>query len=578
MAGAPTPADSTASQRIARGLGCLAKGLGGLFLVAIGLILVMYVALVSQGGECLAEPAFHSTDGASSVLDAAHPVVERQSVLRMNAAALPTEPLTEATISVVLSPVVQQTPGADSPGSDSSASSPTVTLTLIRNDTGAIIAHTALPPAWQGDATDSAPIDCPLGQACERFYHVRLSAPGLPVGASIPVMWTVRTDVRYSAGASKCGPPDHAVVQFSSFPPDLVPSSLVAVAGPIGRDEPGGAVVARHVTVRSSAGGASAAVVPDAAFARLSIVEASQDNSAPSWRPWVRVIADDGDVPLADERLGRSSVRSGNSGTLEFPVLGGCPTGGSCTRGYWLIFESFVESPPGGYSGASAVTLGQLSWTVDAVAVYAKTTETLPSISLSADDLAPGLERATTLESEPVSVTLDHPGTPTAIDVTLTVPERPTPKNGLDPLAASAAVVHVFATGHELAVYLAGDGAAPLQGYFNGNGSVDLVAHPFGHCSSAGPCTALVRLIGTFPLPGPYGSQETTAELMWTLDLLGVPADTTFVVGQPADANANANANASGGYQPWLVVGLLAIALVGAAVLITRVILPRRRS
>jgi hypothetical protein len=578
------PSQQPARSGVTHALGCMAKGLSALFLVGMGLgLVVILLAALSQRGECLAEPALHSTDEASSTLDADHPIAQRQLALQTNAAALPAESPAQATISIVLGAAIEQTTDPGSPSIGSGTSMPIVTMALIRHDTGAVILYTDFPPAWerqpwQGYRSESVTIDCLPGQDCERSYDVRVSAPGLPAGASISVTSTVRADIRYSSGASFCGHPDGAVLAFISSQAELLPSSRVAVAGPIGRQDSGGSVVARHITVSASAPDASAASAPETAFARLSIVEADQDSSAPSWRPWVRVIADDGEVALADEWLGRSSFTIGNSGTLEFPVLAGCPKQGPCTKGYWVIFQSAVETTPGDYSAASTPSLGRLSWTVDAVAVFDKTTTTVPSIKVSADNLAPGLVGTTTRSSEPISDTLDHPGTPTAIDVTITVPDHAAPTNGLNPLAASALLFRVSASGYNLSVHLGGPGADPLSAYFNGNGSVDLMAHPFGQCSLSGPCSAQVQLIGTFPPDDQHSPPYTSAELKWTLDLIGVPAETTFVVGDPLPVDTDVNASTKADYVPWLAVGLATIGTIATWVLLTRISRSRRRS
>jgi hypothetical protein len=473
------------------------------------------------------------THPSSAVLDTAHPIAEQRVTIHVNADALPTE-TTEARL-VVVAPNPIPAPVAS--GATESPAPPAIVpeVTIIRDDTGDIVPATR---PWTGpsvrfaSALASIPLDCPTGTACDRTYRVRFAAPSLQDGERVAPSWSVFVDVMYAGLDTACGMPDHGEATVETSDPVSVPAARSAFAAPVGHDEAPAATVARHVTVTADGS------TPDATSLRLHVVQAPRaDQSDPFWRPWVRVLQDGSATPSASTfAAGRPYESLGPDGaTLDIPVLGDCPQGDACRRGYWVLFENIPVVPawPGSPEPRSS-TIGQMSWSVAATSAFERVGETKPRLTVTIDDVAEGPPPEEPLEAAADDVVLKGP---TAIDAVFTIPGRPEPRDGLDPLAASVVVVHVKGTGTALVTRLEGDGAEPGEGYFNGDGTTNLVAHPFDRCPATGPCTVTLRLVGTRHIEQ-HGSQGVSGTLSWSVSVLGAPAGTTVTFGDPYEVPA----------------------------------------
>ena len=472
---------------------------------------------------------------SSAVLDVAHPIAEQRFTVHINADALPTTGTTDARIIVLAQRPI---PAPVASGATGSPAVPPIVpdVTIIRDDTDEVVPASV---PWTGQsarfnayALASVPLDCPLGEACDRTYRVRFAAPSLKEGESVSPSWSVLVDLAYTGIDTYCGMPDHGTATVEANDPVSVPAARSAFAPPVAHEEAPAALVARHVTVTSD--GPS----PDAASLRLRIVQASREEASdPFWRPWVRVLEDGSTTPSASTFVGGSPYggESADGATLDIPVLDGCPQGDACRRGYWILFENIPAAPERArVLEPRPSTLGQMSWSLAAAATYEAAGETAPGLTVTVDDLADQLPSEGPLEAAADDVVLKAP---TAIDAVLTVPGRPEPRNGLDPLAASVVVVHAKGHGTALVTRLEGDGAEPGEGYFNGDGTTNLVAHPFDRCPAVGPCTVTVRLIGT-TLPERSGSKGLSGTLSWSVSVLGAPAGTTVTFGDPDEMPA----------------------------------------
>ena len=343
--------------------------------------------------------------------------------------------------------------------------------------------------------------------------------------------WSVVVDLAYTGIDTYCGMPDHGEATVEAIDPVSVPAARSAFAMPVAHEEAPAAFVAHHITVTSDG------PTPDAASLRLRIVQAPREEASdPFWRPWVRVVEDGSTTPSASTFVGGNPYGSGPDGaTLDAPVLAGCPQGDACRRGYWILFENIPAAP----EWATVLeprpsTLGRMSWSLAAAATYETAGETAPGLTVTVDDLADGLPEDGPLEAAAQDVVLKAP---TAIDAVFTVPGRPEPRDGLDPLAASLVIVHVKGHGLALVTRLEGDGAELGEGYFNGDGMTNLVAHPFDRCPAAGPCTVTLRLIGT-TLPERSESKGLSGNLSWSVSVLGAPAGTSVTFGDPYEVPA----------------------------------------
>ena len=474
----------------------------------------------------------------AAVLDAAHPIAEQRFTVHINAEALPTTGTAEPMLIVSHQAPI---PGPRSTGATASPSTaPAIVpeVTIIREDTGEVVPAT--PPAngpgviFVRGAFTMIALDCPMGEACDRTYRVRFAAPDLKKGQSVPASWSVLLDIAYTGIDTLCGAPNKGAATVETRNPVLVPAARAAFTKPVSHDEAAAPFVARHVTVTS------AGPAPDAASLRLRVLQAPRVEPTDTfWRPWVRVLADGATTPAANALVGGQSYTVPTDPvTLDVPVLGDCPEGDACRRGYWILFENIEAAPPGpSVLDPRPSILGRMSWSVTATSAFERAGEAAPRLTVTVDEPTDQSPPPPSLEAAADEVILRTNKVPTALDAVFTVPERPAVRDGLDPLAASFVVVHVRGHGSALVPLLEGDGAEPSRVYFNGDGAANLVAHPFDRCPPTGPCTVTVRLVGTFQVDR-YGSQATSAKLSWSVSVLGAPAGTTVTFGDPYEMPA----------------------------------------
>jgi hypothetical protein len=516
-----------------------AFGRGVTLLRRVSPVALLLLAGCIGGPDCGRSNEIVSTSPSSpssAVLDAAHPIAEQRFTIHINADALPTTGTTDARLIVAARDPIPAPVASGATGSPTVPPAIIPDVTIIRDDTDEIVPATR---PWTGPsarfnayALASVALDCPMGEACDRTYRVRFAAPSLQDGESVSPSWSIVVDLTYTGIDTYCGTPDHGAATVEASDPVSVPAHRSAFAAPVDHEEAPAAFVARHVTV--TADGAT----PDAASLRLRVVQAPRvDASDPFWRPWVRVLEDGSTTPSASTFVGGNPYDgpSADGATLDIPVLGGCPEGDACRRGYWILFENIAAAP--GWADAldpRPSTLGQMSWSVAATSTFERAGESAPGLTVTMDELADGLRADGPLEAAADDVVLKAP---TAIDAVFTVPGRPEPRNGLDPMAAAVVVVHVKGTGTALVTRLDGAGAEPGEGYFNGDGTTNLVAHPFDRCPAAGPCTVTLRLIGTSHVEK-SGSKGTSGKLSWSVSVLGAPAGTTVTFGDPYEIPA----------------------------------------
>jgi hypothetical protein len=529
---------------------------GGLFVAAI-LIVAGCFGII---GDCFGYGELESgsyAGAASAVLDSAHPIAEQQITIRLSAAALPADIATKATFEVAPDTNVQPVPSIDPGQTFTTPPSLVPEVTIIRADTNTVVPATV---AWASRTGSfrpvfaSIPIDCPAAKPCERAYRVRVSAPSLREGEQVSVSWIAQAKLVWTGSSGPCGRPEGATAKLEQTPPRLVAASESAFAAGIAQEN-GGNLIARHVTVTSDGSAASSASM------RISTAQRATGPSTernPEWRQWVRVLPDNVNAPVGEALVGDEPYTSAvlRGGTLDVPILGDCPAGVPCRRGYWVVFQNFRPVEPWPGEPDRSLDVGGFAWSAAATATSAEGSTGPPVLTLQIDDLDSGLPAHPTVAQSAPPITLPTNKVPTALDVTITVPVRPQPENGLDPLAASVAIVNVTGSGVALVAEVRGDGAGPIVGAFNGDGRSNLIAHPFGACPDTGSCTATLQLVGTFHVES-SGSQAESASLAWAVQLLGAPAGTTVAFGTPHQLPVAQRLSAGP-----VIVGALALMLV----------------
>jgi hypothetical protein len=472
--------------------------------------------------------------GVSAILDAAHPIAEQRITVRLNAAALPAGVATKTTL--VIGPPATHTQPVPSLGPTQLPTTPPALVpevTIIRDETNTVVPTTV---SWSSRTAQyapvfaSIPIDCPPAKACVQAYRIRVAMPSLADGEQASVSWDAEAKITWTGATGTCGRPAGASLTIDRADPELVAAETSAFAAPAAIEEDGASLIGRHVIVTSDG------PVPSAASMRISTLqhrtgEPSERN--PEWRQWIRVIPDNVTNPAADALVGEEpySMDTLRGGTLDVPILGDCVPREPCRRGYWVVFQNFPAVPP--RQGAPAATVGRFAWTATAMTTYARGGPAPPAtLTLRVDTLDNPLPPEPTVTEAAAPVTLVTNKVSTALDVAITVPERPQPENGIDRLAASAAIVNFVGNGDGLVTEVRGDGAGPIIGHANGDGRANLIAHPFAACPGTGPCTATFQLVGTFHVER-TGSQADTATVSWGVQLLGAPPGTTVTFGRP---------------------------------------------
>jgi hypothetical protein len=436
--------------------------------------------------------------------------------------------------------------------------------------------------SWQ-EATDtwraryvSIPIDCAPGGDCRRSYRIRVSVPGLEGDASVPAAWLTQVKLAWEGVDTPCGQPREARLELEAATPVRLAAGGAAVSPIVVQEETVGPVIARHLTVSSDR-------AVDGASLRLALLRTDPVEGAsqiPMWRQWVRVLPDEGLSTLADALVGDAQYGTGptgygrgpaGGGTLDVPVLAGCVPDAPCERGYWMVIQTVPTVPVWrgapidlGYGGAAG-----FRWAASVTGASPDGVTGSPNVRVRIDAPGGASPAGPSLTSDARSVTLTSNRVPTALDVTITVPERPAIRDGLDPLAGTMAVIHVSGHGYALVPEVRGPGAGPLRGYINGDGATNLLAHPLDSCPPAGACSVTLQLVGTFNVER-TGGQADSAELEWQVELLEAPPGSTITFGELHELQVPTD------------VGLLPLAaasvvVVGIVVGIVIVVLRRRR-
>jgi hypothetical protein len=326
-----------------------------------------------------------------------------------------------------------------------------------------------------------------------------------------------------------------------------------------------GIILVRHVMIRSETGnGTQVGASPAVAWARLNVRKAAAEREQ-AWRMWVRIVDDHGTL-LADGPLDEA-YSTIQDASLDFPIRSGCGGAGTCERGFWLIFQSFAPAPP-----LEPPDLGKFAWTIETTFDSPPPLVPPSTLAISIDKVLDDLAMPS-LTTGPIPVSLERTDMPRTVEVAFATDARPAQQEGLDPLDAAVAIVHVDAHAHGPGVqtHVEGDGAGPLRGYANGDGRVNLIAHPFDECDADGPCRGVIRLVAE------SGADWDTVvnarvQVTWSVTLLNAPVGARLTAGAPIDGPRQGQSQPLGGLGvPILAIGLAALTLLVAADLFRRV-------
>jgi hypothetical protein len=152
------------------------------------------------------------------------------------------------------------------------------------------------------------------------------------------------------------------------------------------------------------------------------------------WRQWVRVLPDEGLSPLADALVGDAQYGTGptgygrgpaGGGTLDVPALVGCVPDAPCERGYWVVIQTVPTVPVWwgapidlGYGGAAG-----FRWAASVTGGSPDGATGSPSVRVRVDRPRGASPAAPSMATDARSVTLTSNRVPTALDVTITVPD-----------------------------------------------------------------------------------------------------------------------------------------------------------
>lgn len=514
----------------------LALGCAAALIVLVVAAVLVVLSFVNSFGDCGQQEVGRFSQVQVVTLDADQPMVEQDVAIAMDEATLPVDLAAgAASLSVEFEYAVDQKGSASGvgatamPGSGEAAAAEFEVL-FVRQETNRIDARVGFPPASgdKGVFRAELPLDCSGGQACARDYRVLIAWATPREGVSVSASWSVQAVVFYANSYSRCGPPQSAAVTLDAGRPNTISAGQIVRAGLASQQEDN-VIVARHVTVEASA---MLGERPDLGYARLSVRKANAER--PAWRMWVRVMTDDGallvDAPLGDPYTAQVDH------TVEFPILADCESVASCSRGYWIIIQSFSSAPP--FEGEQeAADFGELAWSLDA-AVQSRTAGEQPlQLAISLDESPP--DELSTRGAGPKDVVLAEPNSPRSVEIAISL-EGPPPAlpSDLDPLARSFVIVHAEGHGTGVRMSVTGDGAGPLTGHANGDGRWNLIAHPFDACPNAGPCHVALNLVADFAGEREYGPRGTSAFVTWRVTLIGAPEDAVTTFGEVIDLSA----------------------------------------
>jgi hypothetical protein len=549
--------------------------------VVAAVVTIGYLLLIANFGDC-APPERKSSSLPQMIrLDVEHPIAEQRAAVDINAEALPTD-LPPDAVTIGLEPEwTVIAPGAPSgPGTGSDATNEQLGIgselqvMFVREDLNQVGARIGVPetnPEAHGLIHfPRITLDCDRGQACHRAYRVVFVWPHPRQGMAVSVTWSVSATAAYAKAYATCGPPENARVALEAQPPVLGGVDRMRHAEAAARSEHG-TIVARHITIRSETdSGTPGASLPAVAWARLNVREPAAEPDQ-AWSMWVRILDDHGAL-LADGPLGQAYSPIQDF-TIDFPVPADCGGADSCERGFWLIFQSFATAPPL-EPPLEPPDLGEFAWSIETTYETPPPLEPPSALVISIDKVPEDLA-ARSLMTSLIPVSLEQTDIPRSVEVAVAIDARPPHQEGLDPLAAALAIVHVDAHGPEVQTHVDGDGAGPLRGYANGDGRINLIAHPFDGCAADGPCRGVIRLVAVSGSGHPTGAYAR-AQLTWSLTLLNAPAGTRFTVGAPIDGPSQGGNQPLGGLGvPILAIGLTALTLLVAADLSRR---ERRRA
>jgi hypothetical protein len=556
--------------RIVRILALSGLALG---LVVVAVVMIGYVLLINNFGDC--EPPERKSYSLPQTirLDVDHPIAEQRVVVDINAEALPTDlPPDAATIGLepgwtVIAP---NAPSATSTGSDATTEQQGIGSELqvmfVRDDLDLVAARIGVPetnPEAHGLLhSPRITLDCDRGQVCRRAYRVVFVWAHPREGMTASATWSVSATVEYAKAYATCGPPQLARVALEAQPPFAGDVDRMRHAEAAARSEHG-IILVRHVMIRSETGnGTQVGASPSVAWARLNVRKAAAEREQ-AWRMWVRIVDDHGSL-LADGPLDEA-YSTIQDASIDFPIRSGCGGAGACERGFWLIFQSFAPAPP-----LKPPDLGKFVWTIETTFDSPPPLEPPSALAISIDKVPDDLAMPS-LTTGPIPVSLEQTDTPRSVEVAFATDARPARQEGLDPLAAAVAIVHIDAHGPGVQTYVEGDGAGPLRGYANGDGRINLIAHPFDECDADGPCRGVIRLVAESG-----GERDTVvnahAQVTWSVTLLNAPAGARLSVGAPVDGPRQGQSQPLGGLGvPILAIGLAALTLLVAADLFRRV-------
>jgi hypothetical protein len=546
--------------------GCYVYGCGALIAVGVVGFILLVQAFKNSFIDC--SPAERAAVAGQQVqtLDARHPAVEQHLSIHINAEALPADlPRDRVTLTVELKPTPATVGPAipDPPGSLAKPVESAVQMTFLREDAGIVEGRVGNPETVTDirgpRATHVITLGCVPGQPCDREYRVTFTIADAGVSNDVPpvaLAWTTRLAVDYRGMAySQCGTPPLAQVSMQGDRP------VVAQAGSVlqerlstaSEDSP---LVARHVLVEfEPAATRPFQPAPLVAYARVNVGGSHIPYGA--WELRARALVDGSAVPLVDGAV-PSTLGRPREGAIDFPILVGCTTDATCSRGYWLIFRSEVLRGP---LVEPPTNVGEFTWNLEATVRNAGGTglSAAPHLTLSVDDMASGIQNLPTFESDTAELVIDHWGERRAVDINFDIATRPASTNGLDPLAASEAIVRVRGDAEYISTHLEGDGANSGRTFISGSAyEYTHVAHPFDRCPPQGPCKVAVRLVmepyDLYARTPPNG----TGRLNVSVTLLGAQPDTLIVMGRPFELPGYSQAASS----PVLTIGIGVIVLM----------------
>ena len=534
-------------------------------LAAAGLAFVALVGLsiliANSFRECNASPWIQGVASTMSTvtLDAAHPVAEQTVTVQIPALALPEDVIADAILLKVEPEVIA--PASPSPSSGSTTPRPSgsadpgadlVDVAFIGLDPGTtagrIVPAIDEPVLAESPSARTALLDCPPGVACERMYRVIVSLAEAPGARAVELRWQPSVLIQASSFG---GCPDTVPSRPSVEATTPTAAGVQLASAHLAPMAASGTVIANHLRLETQAAG-------DAAWVRLEV-----DTEPAGWLPWVRVTDDAGRM-LVDGPLGRPWTPQERS-LIEVPAFTRCTEGAACSDGLWVVVQAIPSdvppfeprwtplAPPARFNWAASVsTMGR-----------AGATPPVPRIAIDATAPDPGATPAVVIAAPTVPLA---DGVTRSVEASIHVPAQAAEATDPDWRLGAFAVASWYGHGIRVAAWVEGAGASSIRGGASGDGTANLVAHPFDECPPSSPCDVTLHLVSRFSAD-PRSSVGGEPKSVWSLSLLGVPANSTVTFGDPVDEREE-------GSVPGNLIPGLAVLAVGVLV----VILLARRS